>query len=419
MKYVLLAAVLFQSAFSKCPNSCNGHGSCNLHDQCTCFNEEASGLTYLASDSISGGTCNARTQSTCENAVTALLGGVSGNIADYVCKWDPTGNSGAGECKREVKDAIFTQTQYGEWTGADCSKRTCPRGTSWTTLGEHHVISGVQQNYICSHNPNVECSDQGLCDRATGLCECFPGYTGNACQRTECPDDCSGHGTCRSNKDFAYDWAVAKTNQLLQTHESTERFNENYVATYDNAWDSGHLYGCKCDTGYRGTNCAMIECPSSNDPLDDKCSVEEDELSVENFQVQKFAATGSQGWREAYVDSTAIEQTPDLCNTPANIGDATGALCAAVTGPNGEKCTFTPASTTPIAPARCEQIGVWEFHAPGDKNAHFYNGMVYACFGAMSGMDCSGRGLCDYSTGQCACFSGYSGTACSKIEELV
>jgi len=266
----------------------------------------------------------------------------------------------------------------------------------------------------------VECSDQGLCDRATGLCECFPGYTGSACQRTQCPDGCSGHGTCRSNRDFAYDFAVSKSYQLLQTDLSTESFKENYIATYDNAWDSNHLYGCLCDRGYRGANCALIECPSSADPLDDKCSRDESELVVEDFQVQKFAATGSLGWRQAYVDSTAKEQVPDLCNVAANIADKS--KCDAVTGPQGQKCKYTAPiklSDTKTIPARCEQDGVWAFHAPGDKNAHFYNGKVYACFGAMSGQDCSGRGICDYSNGQCSCFSGYSGTSCSKIEELV
>merc|ERR1712183_793608 len=205
-----------------------------------------------------------------------------------------------------------------EWTGADCSRRTCPRGVSWakSTIGFRNgeALPGANQDLVCKHQREQECSDQGLCDRATGLCSCFPGYTGSSCQRTACPDDCSGHGTCRSNRDFAYDFAVAKTNQLMQTDLSTEAYRENYIATYDAAWDSNHLYGCRCDRGYRGANCALIECPSNDDPLDDKCSKEEDEYTVENFQIQKFGATGAKGWREAYGDSTSEEQETDDCN---------------------------------------------------------------------------------------------------------
>ena len=44
----------------------------------------------------------------------------------------------------------------------------------------------------------MECSNQGLCDRKAGLCECFDGYAGRACQRQACPEDCSGHGVCSS-----------------------------------------------------------------------------------------------------------------------------------------------------------------------------------------------------------------------------
>merc|ERR1712224_329533 len=49
---------------------------------------------------------------------------------------------------------------------------------------------GANEDLVCAHQTEQECSDQGLCDRATGLCSCFPGYTGSSCQRTACPDDC-------------------------------------------------------------------------------------------------------------------------------------------------------------------------------------------------------------------------------------
>jgi len=403
MKYLLLAAVLFQAAYSSCPNGCNGHGSCNIHDQCTCFNENGEGVRYLTNDQISAGICHAKTEATCADANADPT---------YICAWEATAGD-AGECQRVVKDELLSGQQFSEWTGADCSRRTCPRSTSWTDVGPWEDVA---ETFICSHQVEHECSDQGVCDRATGLCECFPGFTGSACQRTSCPDDCSGHGTCRSNRDFAYDFAVSKTNQMLQTHLSTEMFKENYAVTYDDAWDSDHLYGCLCDRGYRGANCALIECPSSNDPLDDKCTDEEDAHLVEDFQVQKFAGTGSDGWRQAYVDSEAEEGTADLCAAVTALDDDTACLNVPAS-PSGGTCEYVRA--TAKRPAYCRQTGVWTLSRPGDKNNHFYNGKVYACFGAMSGMDCSGRGICDYSTGQCACFSGYSGTACNKIEELV
>lgn len=419
MKYILLAAVLFQAVFCKCPNGCNGHGTCESFDQCKCFNEEAEGVDWLASDEKIGGHCFKH------KTIAACIGDKTkpGYDCKYDCKpgFDCTKEPANGECKRQVRYDILPEStkRYAEWTGADCSRRTCPRSTSWTEVGDFHD-SG--KTFRCSHRVQVECSDQGVCDHATGLCECFPGFTGHACQRTACPDDCSGHGSCRSNRDFAYDFAVAKTNQLLQTHKSTEKFHTNYIATYDKAWDSNHLYGCLCDRGYRGPNCALVECPSSNDPLDDKCSKEEDYKTVENFQVQKWAATGSLGWMEAYADSTSVDQIKkSICDTADNRKDLTGKKCTDTKGPDKltDTCVFTKPTKAGATEGTCLASGTWSMYAPGDKNHHFYNGKVYACFGAMSGMDCSGRGICDYSTGQCSCFSGYSGTSCADIEELV
>lgn len=473
--FVSVAALLINSAFASCPNACSGHGTCNDKDQCTCFAEDAVGSVFLLNDD---GCSQHKTEAACTGVETLTADEKNAGYTARKCKWGNLPGEDASQCLVVKEDNFQASSRYGsslhkEWTGADCSRRTCPRGTSWTELGQE------QSGKICTHATEVECSDQGLCDRATGLCSCFPGFTGSACQRTACPDDCSGHGTCRSNRDFAYDFGVAKTHQLLQNADSTERFNENYVATYMDAWDSGLLYGCLCDIGYRGPSCAQIECPSAIDPLDDKCSDEflaklglsdiEHELFVENFQIQKFAATGAAGWEAAYALATTTEQSSvDNCNTAPNIADKS--KCEATTSPDGvHKCIFTagvaanPATNTCASTkagekcdhtdatkdkATCEKAGTeCKFTAQGavsaavpatcvqpnppkvtptgeilpsgaDKNRHFYQGKVYSCFGSMAGQDCSGRGICDFSTGQCQCFSGYSGTACNSIDEM-
>lgn len=43
-------------------------------------------------------------------------------------------------------------------------------------------------------HPDTECSSAGICNRRDGECECFEGYTGAACQRRTCIQDCSGRG---------------------------------------------------------------------------------------------------------------------------------------------------------------------------------------------------------------------------------
>jgi len=316
MKLFLTLATLVGFATAACPNSCSGHGTCNRYDACTCFKE-----TALPPD------------------------------------WKTNKN-------------LFKGTIEVEWTGADCSRRTCARGISWTQPSA--------TDSKCAHQQERECSDQGICDRATGLCACFPGYTGSSCQRTACPDDCSGHGSCRSNKDFAYDWAVAKTeqilNQALKNQGFDRQFEQNYYASYESAWDSGMHYGCLCDKGYRGPSCALVECPSKVDPLDDKCGNPELTATVvTDFQLQFDAPYGNTGWEEAYTfKSGSSKEQGNMANS---LYDR-----AFVEDGNGRK--------------------------------------IYSCYGAMAGQDCSGRGICDYSSGTCKCFSGYAGTACESVESM-
>eukprot|EP00953_Heterococcus_sp_UTEX-ZZ885_P002458 1832-Heterococcus_DN1.PRE.2 len=67
----------------------------------------------------------------------------------------------------------------------------CPSGAAWADKATADNIA---------HAPLTECSSFGYCNRATGVCECKDGYSGEACQRKLCPGNgnCSGHGRCIS-----------------------------------------------------------------------------------------------------------------------------------------------------------------------------------------------------------------------------
>jgi len=111
----------------------------------------------------------------------------------------------------------------------------------------------------------TECSARGLCDAASGKCKCFSAYGGEACQRTVCPSDCSGHGICQDQQHFRTD-AV----------NNVEDWNAGVLTGYQSDLDKAYFFdavdgnkqmGCKCDNGYRGPDCSLIECPSGSDPL--------------------------------------------------------------------------------------------------------------------------------------------------------
>lgn len=145
--------------------------------------------------------------------------------------------SNHGTCEKNNNCKCFTGLDgEPEWTGPDCSLRTCPRDFAW--VGEV-----INSNNL---HPWVECSNKGSCDRKTGACSCFPGYDGVACQRSTCPDNCNDRGTCWPEKHLA-----VKAGR-----------------TYDTPWDNMKHVGCFCDAGYRGPACELQECPSGTDPLD-------------------------------------------------------------------------------------------------------------------------------------------------------
>lgn len=67
----------------------------------------------------------------------------------------------------------------------DCSARVCPNGRAWADVPTSPTTAHAY----------MECSNRGSCDRVTGLCSCFAGFTGAACDRTECPNSCSGENS--------------------------------------------------------------------------------------------------------------------------------------------------------------------------------------------------------------------------------
>ena len=213
MKRTVVAAVVLLSLHhttaqsDSCPNLCSGHGACSTSLMCECDEE---GIVI-----------------------------------------NPDGNDGV--------------LQPG-WTGPDCSLQRCPRGLSWI----EPAFDGVVDGEYCTHAEGAECSDRGTCDRETGHCQCLDGYSGAACQRMACPNQCNGHGVCQSNVKFAQDATISMNLEKFEAEGLNGQYS--YLIAYDGAWDSGMGMGCKCDVGYRGPDCSMVECPTGHDVLDDFCT---------------------------------------------------------------------------------------------------------------------------------------------------
>lgn len=266
MKFIVAITLLalIGGTVAVCPNRCSGHG------QCTRGNHITLGTLTEFFGSKGQDTCQCHTENGCKN----------------VHEFEGTAHYGRADHYRACHYA---------WTGADCSLRTCPRGTSW---------ADAPWGTDAAHERIVECSDGGVCDRKSGECSCLSYYTGVACERAVCPDDCNNNGICITLKNIA-----ERAEEMLTTNGAAK-----YSATKN--WDAEKQQGCWCDYGFRGADCSLIECPSKHDPI---------------------------------------------------IGDPYGTI------------------TT-----------------------------EHAKSGRGEGRDCSGRGICDYGSGLCECFEGYTGEACQR-----
>lgn len=94
--------------------------------------------------------------------------------------------------RRRIVRRVREEKGWG-WKGVRGGVGVCPAGLAW---------SDVPVGTDDAHQ-EVECSNAGICDRNTGVCACFTGFEGEACNRRGCPNDCSGHGKCYSMKQLA------------------------------------------------------------------------------------------------------------------------------------------------------------------------------------------------------------------------
>jgi hypothetical protein len=143
--------------------------------------------------------------------------------------------NGHGTCQNSTStcacyDGWGSSADVTFYRAPDCSLRTCPTDRAWAD-----IPTGTDTAHAVT-----ECSNRGVCDRTLGTCTCFNGFTGSACQRTACPNDCSGHGVCLSIKQ------LARMSNALPLGPNTYYEGSEDTIT----WDEDKSYGCLCDSSW-------------------------------------------------------------------------------------------------------------------------------------------------------------------------
>lgn len=276
----------------------------------------------------------------------------------------------------------------------------------------------------------AECSAKGVCNRKTGLCECFDGYTGDACKRTTCPNDCSGHGTCEYIGD-AYG-AVARDDAEVQAHD-----------LLGDLWDAKKSRMCVCDPKWTDVDCSRRMCPKGVDVLDrswgDSATCDgnwnEDVREVTELTIDDDAFAGS--FALEYQDQYGAKYRTVGINTYAT-GNPTLAKDVenALNSLPDETVAVTVVDASTSGSITLEITFTGEQN-PGDQ--HLLVALVDACTDGcqpnIAGMEgatiaitsvngegqlyeCGRRGKCDYSSGICECFSGFTDESCGTQSAL-
>jgi len=244
---VLISALGFLAQVNaECANACNGHGKCTSYDMCICHRN------WQAND------CSERV---CMHGL-AHVDTPKGDL-------DGSGLVIAPDTGVVVDNSFQypygTTEQFPQMEDSD--------------LGE---LTNSAHYYM-------ECSNKGICDRSSGLCECFDGYDGVACQRASCPGypaSCSGHGVCKSAKQLA----------------------EADGGNVYKLWNKDATMGCECDAGYFGPDCSQRSCKVGVDPLylDDTSTIK---YSIFDFAVLTTDVSGTMvtGADSLFDDGTPLQ----------------------------------------------------------------------------------------------------------------
>jgi len=159
----------------------------------------------------------------------------------------PNACSGHGSCSTNGC-VCWSHWGNGDETGGACDQRKCPYEIAWVDTPDSENKAHALR----------ECAGRGVCDRSTGDCMCFPGYTGKGCRRTTCPNDCSGHGTC--------EFLAEMRNDLGDDFKWTGNLptKNQYDFEFGLLWDAYKTRGCVCDPKYTGLDCSIRMCPKGD-----------------------------------------------------------------------------------------------------------------------------------------------------------
>ena len=149
---------------------------------------------------------------------------------------------------------------------------------------------------VTGNKEDIECSGRGICNKGTGICQCYTGFTSSNglgdkgtipdcgypyLPITSCPGvgiECSGHGTCSGNPSYQCSCYDGWTNGdcSLRVCPSGKAWFD-YPTDVDTAHDimecsnkgtcNRQTGRCECQDLFEGEACERMTCPGKTSPL--------------------------------------------------------------------------------------------------------------------------------------------------------
>eukprot|EP00904_Undaria_pinnatifida_P009613 jgi/Undpi1/5782/HiC_scaffold_2.g01056.m1 len=295
----------------------------------------------------------------------------------------------------------------------NCAQKSCPKGPAWFD----------EAGFDGSAHAYTECSNHGHCQRDTGVCDCHEGFTGDACQRMECPDNCNGNGKCLSMRQLG----------LLATDPDSVPSPSTYGSVAGNplTWDADVVHGCYCDwMGYQGggpsyTNlsdwtgydCSRKTCPTGDDSKAARFNTTEFERqnitctltdSYGRGENASFSLSFRQGTTGLMAGNSSLLELEGALEGMGTIGDVevtmsgTGDESAHPSTVLCNSSTGFPASV--VFKTELGDLPLLSVATADGVKIH----VAEATKGTKLDAECSRHGYCDHREGACVCFEGWA-----------
>lgn len=454
-----------------CPNDCSGHGYCRSNGKCQCWSgyngNDCSARTCPVAESWDGGDFSVHQLKEC--AERGVCNPKTGQCACYpgfegsACQRTacPNGCSGHGQCKL-LKDLPKVQaTGYKKWetdrlqkcvcdfgyTGLDCSERICPFGDDpETTCNDKRQIQQVKLDFGSLPGDAITF---GLFD-TDELALNFRSYFGQNLSIPRVVDvfDASGAGAINLQRSLKSLPGFAVSDVSVTASVASDYTSATYNVTFDGASLAVALAGSASArlTATGNTvpgNQAMLVCPVNS----------YGSLGCQSAGCRpkyKQARLLSQPTSQVRVSATSILRQPQaktsgistvgkwgvvatvVIANRVETGEQTYAVNTTIYGyDDGESVAETPLppANSPLRSSVALPYGLEVDFDSGVLVTGTYQikwrlptctvTQVQAASDELELAECSRRGHCERSSGQCKCFAGYSGANCGMQTVIV